>query len=402
MTALQLDLNGSNTTEKISTDAHSEDDADSDFDDGGSQKRRPRVRRAEDMDDEHHEQPVEAPSKDAREIPSPKEPEVDPLTDPAEPGKAPDTGNAGNKTEKSSNAKDRRQGNNNRSSDSRGRGGGKGRGDRGRDFADRGRGGSERGRGGGERGRGTGEKVRGGDRTRGGDRGRRGDGARGKGRGSGKGAPSAAGGASEETTEKVASPGESAENPENSKVDSAPAPAPAPTPAPAPAPTPAPATATAPAPAPAAEPAPASASAPAPTTAPAPAPSGEKKREPKPKRRDSKGKRVEKVVEEPKEPAATNEGWELPTDQGGSWGTGVADSEWGLDNQEANVPAKSPTSPRSPRGRANATPAGSADPNKSLKRVPAYVNTERVKTGGTERVGFTLSLFSELITDRLR
>jgi hypothetical protein len=338
MTALQLDLNGNNATEKISTETHSDDDADSDFDDGGSQKRRPRVRRAEDIDDEHHEEPVEAPKKNAWEMSPPKEPEVDPWADPAEPGKASNAGKAGNTTEKDSNT---RPGNNSRGSDSRGRGGGRGRGDRGRDFPDRGRGGIERGRGRGERGRGNGERGRGaGERGRGGDRAR---GEKGRGRGGGRGAaPTSTELASSENTGVVASSGDTTHVPEDKKAVS-------------------------------------------------PAPGGGKPKEERPKRQESKGKRPEKAPEEPKESTTTNEGWELPTDQDGGWGAGVPDSGWGIDTQQANAPAKSPTSARSPGGWGNASPTEGTDSNKPFKRVPIYVNTERVKTGGSERVSFAKS-----------
>ena len=320
MTALGLDLNGSSAPEKISTEPHSDDDADSDFDDGGSQKRRPRVRRPEDIDDEHTEEPVEASKKNAWEISPSKAVEADPWADPVEPG----GGKSGNTPAKGSNARGGGRGNHPQTSESRGRGGARGRGDRGR-------GGNERGRGAGDRGRGTGERGRGGDRARS---------ERGRGRGNGRGAAP--------TMAKDPAPHE--------PVSAAPPPPPS--------------TETVPNPV---------------SEEPKVAPTavGEGTKSPKPKR--PKGKRPEKAQEEAKPLGTADESWKLPTAEEGGWGA-AADAGWGAEPQEANAPAKSPTSARSPGGWTNATPTEGTDPNKPFKRVPAYVNTDRVKTGGSERV----------------
>jgi hypothetical protein len=139
------------------------------------------------------------------------------------------------------------------------------------------------------------------------------------------------------------------------------------------------------------------------TKAVSPASGGGKPKDPKPKRQDSKRKRPEKAPEEPKESTSTNEGWELPGEQDSGWGVGVPDSGWGIDTQQVNETAKSPTSARPPGGwgNAKATPTEGTDPNKPFKRVPAYINTERVKTGGSERV--SLRKLSHLYTaDGLR
>lgn len=118
-----------------------------------------------------------------------------------------------------------------------------------------------------------------------------------------------------------------------------------------------------------------------------PVPADEGTKGPRPKRQDKKGKRpekAEKATEEQKPAAAAGEEWKLPAAEGGDWGA-TADSGWGAESQEANAPTKSPTSARSPGGWANGTPTEGTDPNKPFKRVPAYVNADRVKTGGSER-----------------
>ncbi|CAG8624265.1 16750_t:CDS:2, partial [Acaulospora colombiana] len=88
MSALHLDVTGDDSPEKLKNENHSEDDADSDFDDGGSQKRRPRIQRAEDFDDGHTEEASNVPAKNAWELSPPKEAEVDPWAEPStEPAK---------------------------------------------------------------------------------------------------------------------------------------------------------------------------------------------------------------------------------------------------------------------------------------------------------------------------
>lgn len=167
MAALGLDLTGNTAPEKVITDNHSEDDADSDFDDGGSQKRRPRVHRAEDLED-GAEPPANA-QKQPWELSPPKGLEADPWAEPAnQTGDAPSNEPPKNHERKGSKPKNTRG-----NSDSRGvRGGPDSRGGRG---ASRGRGSGERGRGTGERGRGTFERGRGTNE--------RGRGGRGRGRG---------------------------------------------------------------------------------------------------------------------------------------------------------------------------------------------------------------------------
>lgn len=146
-------------------------DADSDFDDGASdtkdqggapRKRQPRVRRAEDFDDEHNDEQTEGTQNNVGQTSKGANESSDLWNaSGAEPGRGSGRGRGRGR---GSGPKSPRPQDENRGTEARGRGGNRGRGDRGRGTADRGRGTFERGRGRGERGRGDRGRGRGANR----------------------------------------------------------------------------------------------------------------------------------------------------------------------------------------------------------------------------------------------
>ncbi|KAG8803468.1 hypothetical protein FRC16_005138 [Serendipita sp. 398] len=159
-----------NNPEKLSTGRASDDDADSDFDVGDeTKKRQPRVRREEDMEEEHEE--AEQTENNRNESAATQDEVVDLWAEPTtEPGNAA--------------SGDKSRGGRGKPSRGRGEPGSRGRGSKDRGAA-RGRGGVERGRGGSDRGRGGSDRGRGGERARGITE--RGRGERGRGRGGTRG-----------------------------------------------------------------------------------------------------------------------------------------------------------------------------------------------------------------------
>ncbi|KAG8835355.1 ESCRT-III subunit protein did4 [Serendipita sp. 399] len=317
-----------NNLEKHTTERASDDDADSDFDVGDeTKKRQPRVRREEDMEEEHEE--VEQTGNNQNETAATQNEEGDLWAEPTtEPGNA-----AGSEKTRGGRGKPSRG---RGEPGTRGRGSKERGGGRGRGGPERGRGGSERGRGG-ERGRGNAERARG---------------ERGRGRGTTRGgAPKAT------SDEKQENPNDNPQSTASEGLNN--------------------------------------------TTGVDTAVLNDATTSTKSKKPEGKGKRPPKNQTKQTEGATGTDPWALPgTEQeaawgitpalkegeaasnskdgaeASGWGDGPTDGDWGV-GEDPGWGVSSPISPID-----NETGA-------KPKRVPVYLNRERVKTGGSERVKLT-------------